>query len=248
MKTSSPPRIRPLALVLGTGGSLARGLVRSLAKRDTDLLLVDVDGEGLLALRESLGSLMVHVQLFQCDLAESSQRGELVRFLAMAHSKPDLLLFLPDLELEERGLSASGAVARRLQEAHLTAFDDLLRAGILTRMLQEDNGYILAALPHSALDVQAGRALQTALGAALARYSLCLRQELLHSGVGVTIACVAEPELRRQPGGGESISLAESTLRALFGRKGWVGLLGGARWRAGLARWTQGRWGGSRGR
>ncbi len=240
------PRVRPLALVLGIGTPLARALVAALATRDTDLLLVDADGEGLLALRESLGSVMVHVQLFQADLARSAGRQDLLRFLALAGAKPDLLLFLAAESLEERTLTASLPQARRVLEANFSALDELLRSGILAHMLSEDNGYILLAVPRPVPGALRCRALQAASCAALQQYALALREELQGSSVGLTLAACPLPALAAgaAPGPAEQ-KLAERLLRALFARQvqarggqWWTGLAAPLRWDG---HWTRGR-------
>ncbi|MFA7331506.1 MAG: SDR family NAD(P)-dependent oxidoreductase [Candidatus Delongbacteria bacterium] len=232
------PRVRPLALVLGIGTPLARALVAALATRDTDLLLVDADGEGLLALRESLGSVMVHVQLFQADLARNAGRQDLLRFLSLAGAKPDLLLFLAAESLEEKALAAPLPQARRVLEANFSALDELLRSGILAHMLHEDNGYILLAMPRPMPGALGGHALQAASCAALQQYGLALREELQGSGVGLTLALC--PPVALAPGSTATAPqrvLAERLLRSLFARQAqaqaggwWTGLAAPLRW------------------
>jgi NADP-dependent 3-hydroxy acid dehydrogenase YdfG len=226
---NQPSRVRPLALVTGIGSCLARALARALAERQLDLLLVDPDGDRLLELREQLGSVMVHVQLFQCDVAVPAQRRELLSFLTLAGAKPDLAVFLPEGGWRDERLSAPAAAARRLQESVLGSVDDLLRGGVLASMLAEGNGYLLLLTDDDAFrpDHPAWRA---GLHHGLEQYGLQLGREVGPAGVQVTVARVPGAALVREweearPNHGE---LARRLLAALFARKARFGIAGKA--------------------
>jgi len=215
-----PSRVRPLALMTGIGSPLARALARGLAERQLDLLLVDPDGDRLLELREQLGSVMVHVQLFQCDVALPSQRRELQAFLALAGAKPDVAVFLPEGGLVEQRLSAPEAAARRLQEAVLGSVDSLLRGGLLSAMLAEGNGYLLLLVDEDAFQAD-HPAWRACLHHGLEQYGLALGREIAGSGVQVTVARVPGALLIRDWDGEKPAceGFARHLLDALFARK-----------------------------
>lgn len=213
------PRVRPLALVTGVGSPLGRALAQLLAERQMDLLLVDSDGDRLLELRGQLGSVMVHVQLFQCDIAMPAQRRELLSFLSLAGAKPDLLALLPEGTLSEQALAAPEAEARRLQEAVLVAADGLLRGGLLAGMLTEGNGYVLAVVDEEAFSV-GHPPWPAALHHGLECYALGLGREAAPRGVHVMAARAPASLLRRRWDVDDAaLPVARRMLDALFARK-----------------------------
>lgn len=212
-------RVRPLALVTGVGSPMGRALAHLLAERQMDLLLVDPDGDRLLDLRGQLGSVMVHVQLFQCDIALPAQRRELLSFLALAGAKPDLLALVPEGELPEQGLAAPEAAARRLQESVLGGADGLLRGGLLAAMHAEGNGFVLLVVDDEAF--LAGHApWRSALHHGLEQYATALGREASPHGVNVMAARAPGGLLRRRwDNDPAALSVARRMLASLFARK-----------------------------
>jgi len=239
----SLPNVRPLALVLGAGSVMGRALAADLGGRGCDLLLADGDGELLLNLREELTRLGVTVQLFQGDTARPAHRRDLQDFLNMAGVKPDIVVFLCGSQFRERRLGSAPAAARRLQEGGLAVLDELLRAGLLSAMLREGNGFVLVLLPARLLSPRPGEALGSALATAQRCYVQALGRELAGSGVSLTLGACADaaaawletPHNARQDPPGAPAA-ARRAVSALFSRRRETALPASSAWRMSLLR------------
>ncbi len=235
MKAHHASSLRPLALITGASSGIGRSLARVLAKRGFDLLVCGRNGQALLELKAELEEKEKgRVQLFQGDLSRSQAREELAWLLAAQNLKVDAFVHAAaDLQVEERLTGAPGSF-RAMDELQLRAPDELLRAGILKRMLDEGNGFILLVASAASFLPLPGAARYSALKHAMLGWGLSLRGELAGTGVSLTVACPGMVKTRLFERAGlpaepaasmlDPNQVAEKMVRALFaGKPLWLG-------------------------
>lgn len=211
-----------MALLTGSDTPTGAALATALACRGMDLLLCGSAGDTLLAAKTRLeGDHGIHVQLFAGNLAKPGVRQELLGLIGAQNLKLDVFVHADGQLICEDRLQAGQADMRLLDEQHLRAPDELLRGGLLARMLEEGNGFLLLVTGSAALEPVPGAARFSALQHALLGLGLAWRGELAGSGVSLTVACPArlhDDVLQENPD-----RRAEQMLRALFARQAvWV--------------------------
>jgi short-subunit dehydrogenase len=188
------PRFGPLALVAGAAEGLGAALARELAASGFDLVLVDVEGDGLRTLASDLARLHhVSVRPVELDLASP---GAAQRLAAEAAGRVSLLVvnaaFAPVGPFDQ----LSPADAARTIDVNVRAPTELC-AALVPPMMARGRGGVLLIGSNAGLVGHTQTAVYGATKAYLVRLGEALSQELAPSGVRVVVAC---PGAVRTPG------------------------------------------------
>ena len=80
------------ALITGASAGIGRATARLLASQGADVILVDIDSEGLLRLKEELSECGVAVDIYTCDVSCEERVNEIAKEVLSTHGKLDILI------------------------------------------------------------------------------------------------------------------------------------------------------------
>jgi len=170
--------------VLLTGGSRGVGpcIAEALAKRGANIALTARSEEGLRNVAKSLQGFGVRTMVVPADLAQESERHELVRTVLHEFGDIDILINNAGLETEGAFLGTPWARLRETVEVNLVAPLELTHL-ILPRMLDRKEGHIVNISSLGGKSAAPFDATYCGTKAGLAAWTRALRLELAGTGV-----------------------------------------------------------------
>nr|MCU0284695.1 SDR family oxidoreductase [Candidatus Nanopelagicales bacterium] len=174
------------ALVTGAAGGIGAQLALGLARRGSDLVLLDIDTDGLAAVREAVSAAgSVDVSTHVVDVADRAALLELAGELAQTH--PDLHLLV-----NNAGVALGGHFEHLTLEEFDWVMDVNFRApvalvhALLPTLRATAGAHIVNMSSLFGLITPAGQSAYSSSKFALRGFSEVLRAELGPAGVGVT--------------------------------------------------------------
>jgi short-subunit dehydrogenase len=175
------------ALVTGAAGGIGAQLAQGLARRGTDLVLLDVDAEGLASVREAVAGQApgVDVSTHVVDVADRPALLDLAAAVAATH--PDLHLLV-----NNAGVALGGMFEHLTLEEFDWVMDVNFHApvalvhALLPTLVANRGSHIVNMSSLFGLITPAGQSAYSSSKFALRGFSEALRVELAPAGVGVT--------------------------------------------------------------
>jgi len=171
-----------LALVTGAAGGIGRSIALALARRGSDLALVDLDGKRLEGVGREVEGLGRRAIIHPCDVSDPQQ----VRALAEA-LRPDLLVNCAGIALMATAENTTTEDWRRIMEVNL--WGPVMLCAAFLPCLKERRGHIVNVASGDGLFAIPGSAAYSTSKFALVGFTEAIRMELAGYGVGVTAVC-----------------------------------------------------------
>jgi short-subunit dehydrogenase len=172
-------------LITGASQGLGRAFAFEFAKRNTNLILVALPGEGLPGLASQLETHGVSVHFFEADLSEEEALKTLAKYVNQHFS----LRYLIN--------NAGKGGTRRIEDADLAYTDSILQLNVvatalLTQLLlpnlrRQERAWVLNVSSIAAFSPIGFKTVYPASKAFIRHFSLGLREELRGTGVSVSV-------------------------------------------------------------
>ncbi|MGC4001825.1 MAG: SDR family NAD(P)-dependent oxidoreductase [Pirellulales bacterium] len=176
------------ALITGAANGIGRAFARQLAAEGTNLVLVDVDADGLTAVAGECLAKGVTVHQLVCDLTDEAAVTRMTTAALAIHGGVDLLINNAGIAFYGPTETMSAAQWDRLLRINLLAAIQITRE-ILPSFFDRDEAHILNVCSISGL-VAGGRfAAYHVSKYGLVGFTEALRAEYVRRGIGVTALC-----------------------------------------------------------
>ncbi|MGC5030980.1 SDR family NAD(P)-dependent oxidoreductase [Micromonospora sp. DT229] len=173
------------AVVTGAAGGIGAALARGLARRGSDLVLLDRDPEGLEALAAELRAAGRTVHTHQVDLADAQATAAVAEQIRARHPRLRLLVNNAGVALGGRFDEVTFDEFNWVVEVNFRAVAQLTHA-LLPTLKAEPGAHLVAVSSLFGLIAPAGQVAYSASKFAVRGFTEALRHELAADGIGVT--------------------------------------------------------------
>lgn len=176
------------ALVTGAASGIGRAIALALARRGADLLLVDVNGEGLDDVAREARALGVNVATAVCDLAKTGEVGALAARIRSDGGRLHILVNNAGLAYYGPTMAMSEEQWNQIMAVNLLAPIQLTRE-LLPLLMREDDAHLINVCSVFGLVTRRKIAAYQTSKFGLVGFTLALRAECASPHLGVTAIC-----------------------------------------------------------
>ncbi|PMR58106.1 acetoin dehydrogenase [Verrucosispora sp. ts21] len=173
------------AVVTGAAGGIGAALAHGLARRGSDLVLLDRDADGLDAVAAALRATGRAVQTYQVDLADAQATAAVAEQIRARHPRIRLLVNNAGVALGGRFDEVTFDEFSWVVEVNFRAVAQLTHA-LLPALKAEPGAHLVAVSSLFGLIAPAGQVAYSASKFAVRGFTEALRHELAADGIGVT--------------------------------------------------------------
>ncbi|MBL6276188.1 SDR family oxidoreductase [Micromonospora fiedleri] len=173
------------AVVTGAAGGIGAALAHGLARRGSDLVLLDRDADGLDAVADALRATGRTVHTYQVDLADAQSTAAVAEQIRTRHPRIRLLVNNAGVALGGRFDEVTFDEFSWVVEVNFRAVAQLTHA-LLPTLKAEPGAHLVAVSSLFGLIAPAGQVAYSASKFAVRGFTEALRHELAADGIGVT--------------------------------------------------------------
>ncbi len=173
------------AVVTGAAGGIGAALAHGLARRGSDLVLLDRDADGLDAVADALRATGRTVHTYQVDLADAQATAAVAEQIRTRHPRIRLLVNNAGVALGGRFDEVTFDEFSWVVEVNFRAVAQLTHA-LLPTLKAEPGAHLVAVSSLFGLIAPAGQVAYSASKFAVRGFTEALRHELAADGIGVT--------------------------------------------------------------
>ncbi|AEB45297.1 SDR family NAD(P)-dependent oxidoreductase [Micromonospora maris] len=173
------------AVVTGAAGGIGAALAHGLARRGSDLVLLDRDADGLDAVAAALRATGRTVHTYQVDLADAQATAAVAEQIRTRHPRIRLLVNNAGVALGGRFDEVTFDEFSWVVEVNFRAVAQLTHA-LLPALKAEPGAHLVAVSSLFGLIAPAGQVAYSASKFAVRGFTEALRHELAADGIGVT--------------------------------------------------------------
>lgn len=186
------PASRPTVVITGAANGLGKALAKACRDNGSALALIDVDGDGLRALKDGFAADGPMVTVHQADVAEEEQLAAACRSILQAHGHIDWLIANAGISISRPFEDVDPADMRRLFEVNYWGCVHAVRQFLPALKASPDARVVTVASLFGALGFP-GKTAYGSSKAAILGFSSALRTEL--RGTRVKVCTVIPPPL-----------------------------------------------------